>query len=90
MLAEQLIEACWAMYNTTATGVAPEITQFNMDGSTGTDVWMKPADGFSRLRPETLESLFILHRVTHKPKYRDWGWKILQAIEKHARVETGG
>jgi len=89
-LAEELVEGCWMMYNTTKTGIAPEITQFDMSKGAERDVWIKPADHFSRLRPETVESLFYLYRITRKEKYRDWGWAIHQAIEKHARVITGG
>lgn len=33
------------------------------------------------LSPETAESLFVLHQVTGNPIYREWGWKIFQAIE---------
>lgn len=42
------------------------------------------------LRPETVESLFIAYRLTGDNIYREHGWKIFQAIEKHARVSTGG
>ncbi len=35
-----------------------------------------------KLRPETAESLFVLHQVTGNPVYREWGWAIFQAIEK--------
>ena len=41
-------------------------------------------------RPETVESLFIAYRLTGDEIYREHGWKIFQAIEKHARVSTGG
>jgi mannosyl-oligosaccharide alpha-1,2-mannosidase len=41
-------------------------------------------------RPETVESLFIAYRLTGDEIYREHGWKIFQAIEKHARVPTGG
>lgn len=41
-------------------------------------------------RPETVESLFIAYRLTGNRKYREYGWKIFQAIEKHAKVEDGG
>ncbi|KAJ2778056.1 hypothetical protein H4R18_004826 [Coemansia javaensis] len=41
------------------------------------------------LRPETIESLFVLHRITGNPVYREWGWDIFQAIEKYTRVEHG-
>lgn len=30
------------------------------------------------LRPETVESYFVLWRLTHDPKYRDWGWDVVQ------------
>jgi mannosyl-oligosaccharide alpha-1,2-mannosidase len=42
------------------------------------------------LRPETIESLFIAYRLTGDQRYRDHGWRIFQAIEKHCRVEAGG
>lgn len=28
------------------------------------------------LRPETMESLFLMWRFTKDPKYREWGWKV--------------
>jgi hypothetical protein len=40
--------------------------------------------------PETIESLFLAFRLTGNPKYRDDGWAIFQAIEKHCRIPTGG
>lgn len=42
------------------------------------------------LRPETVESLFVLYRVTKDPIYRDWGWEIAQAFQRHCRVDSGG
>ena len=41
------------------------------------------------LRPETVESLMILFRKTGDPIYREWGWKIFQAFEKHCKVPEG-
>jgi len=40
--------------------------------------------------PETVESLFIAYRLTGDERYREYGWDIFQAIEKHCRIETGG
>ena len=40
-------------------------------------------------RPETVESIFIMYRLTKDPKYREWGWKIFQAFETNMRVEGG-
>ncbi|CAK5269755.1 unnamed protein product [Mycena citricolor] len=41
------------------------------------------------LRPETLESFYILWRTTGAEVWRDRGWSIFEAIEKHARLKTG-
>ena len=42
------------------------------------------------LRPETVESLFTLYRVTGDSVYQDWGWEITRALERHCRVGSGG
>jgi len=44
----------------------------------------------AKTRPETVESLFIAFRLTGDSRYRDWGWEIFSAIEKHCRVPSGG
>lgn len=49
---------------------------------------MQVSENFQR--PETVESLFVLYRVTKDPRYRDWGWEILQAFKRHSRVDSGG
>ena len=51
---------------------------------------VKPGSEQSQLRPETVESLFVLWRVTQNATYREWGWQIFEAIERHAKVPTGG
>jgi|ERR1700722_685238 len=40
--------------------------------------------------PETVESLFIAFRLTGNKYYREQGWRIFQAIEKHCRITSGG
>lgn len=49
-----------------------------------------PYDARYILRPETVESLFIAYRLTGDQRYRDYGWQIFQAIERHCKIETGG
>lgn len=51
---------------------------------------LQPLDAHNLLRPETLESLFVLYRLTGDQKYREWGWQIFNAFEKHTRVPDGG
>jgi len=44
----------------------------------------------ARGRPETVESLFTAFRLTGDRRYREYGWAIFQAIEKHCRIPSGG
>lgn len=50
--------------------------------------WVNQAP-FYILRPEAIESLFILHQLTGNPIYREWGWEMFQAIDQHCKVEYG-
>ncbi|PVZ99402.1 hypothetical protein BB558_004581 [Smittium angustum] len=38
------------------------------------------------LRPETVESLMILYRITENEIYQEWGWEIFSAIEKYTKT----
>ncbi|KAJ1923269.1 mannosyl-oligosaccharide alpha-1,2-mannosidase [Tieghemiomyces parasiticus] len=133
-LAEKLAYGCWKMYNSTATGLAPEYIRFDYDrfgqspyythttgqdrhSTTANDAsrprtgWSAPAAGFgpqpkawaieadyivppdhayNLLRPETVETLFILWRITKKPQYRDWGWQIFRQFQTYSFFKGGG
>jgi endoplasmic reticulum Man9GlcNAc2 1,2-alpha-mannosidase len=89
-LAKELTYTCWQMYEVTPTGLAPEITHFNMNPQGSSDIVIKAADAHNLLRPETVESLVYLYRLTGDEKYREWGWKIFRAFEAHSRVASGG
>ncbi|KAF8217039.1 glycoside hydrolase family 47 protein [Mycena galopus ATCC 62051] len=41
------------------------------------------------LRPETVESLYIMWRVTGETKWREMGWRIFEAIERETRTPIG-
>eukprot|EP00457_Paulinella_chromatophora_P002534 gb/GEZN01002539.1/.p1 GENE.gb/GEZN01002539.1/~~gb/GEZN01002539.1/.p1 ORF type:complete len:786 (-),score=116.73 gb/GEZN01002539.1/:90-2288(-) len=41
------------------------------------------------LRPETVESLYILYRTSGDQRYREDGWQIFQNIEKWSRTRFG-
>ncbi|KAG9016585.1 hypothetical protein FRB90_002919 [Tulasnella sp. 427] len=43
-----------------------------------------------QLRPETVESLYVLYKTTGDPVWRDRVWEIFEAIRKHCRMEGGG
>ncbi|XP_023098867.2 endoplasmic reticulum mannosyl-oligosaccharide 1,2-alpha-mannosidase-like isoform X1 [Felis catus] len=90
-LARALMDTCYQMNRQMETGLSPEIVHFNLyPQSDRKDVQVKPADRHNLLRPETVESLFYLHRLTGERKYQDWGWEILQSFNKYTRVPSGG
>ncbi|XP_012884791.1 PREDICTED: endoplasmic reticulum mannosyl-oligosaccharide 1,2-alpha-mannosidase [Dipodomys ordii] len=90
-LAQALMETCYQMNRQMETGLSPEIAHFNLyPRADRQDVEVKPADRHNLLRPETVESLFYLYRITGDRKYQDWGWDILQSFNKYTRVPSGG
>ncbi|KAG6503000.1 mannosyl-oligosaccharide 1,2-alpha-mannosidase MNS3-like [Zingiber officinale] len=102
-LAEDLAKTCFEMYAVTSTGLAPEIAYFHIEGDFEegldggnkssdyiSDIIIRHNDRHNLLRPETVESLFVLHRITGDPKYREWGWQIFEAFEKYTKVDSGG
>ncbi|KAF9419840.1 mannosyl-oligosaccharide alpha-1,2-mannosidase [Podila epigama] len=100
-IGEELTRSCYEMYRQTETGLAAEIVYWvaRLDETTsrsppeyfeGSDFMIHNRDGHNWLRPETVESLFYLWRLTKEEKYREWGWQIFEAIEKYSKVESGG
>lgn len=112
VLAEELMKTCWGMYFVTPTGLAPEISYFNLttptqawnfedpdwtmprsgplkwqpDAAWRTDYDIKANDVHNLQRPETIESLYYMWRITENPIYREWGWKIFQSFMKHTAI----
>lgn len=82
-LAEELAWTCYNFYQSTPTKLAGENYFFH----TGQD--MSVGTSWNILRPETVESLFYLWRLTGNKTYQEWGWNIFQAFEKNSRVESG-
>ncbi|XP_018493169.1 mannosyl-oligosaccharide 1,2-alpha-mannosidase MNS2 isoform X2 [Raphanus sativus] len=82
-LAEELAWTCYNFYESTPTKLAGENYVFN----SGSDMSVGASSNI--LRPETVESLFYLWRLTGNKTYQDWGWNIFEAFEKNSRIETG-
>ena len=76
---------CHQSYNRSVTKLGPEAFRFNAE----LEAEASKSDAHYILRPEVVESYFILWRLTHDPKYRDWGWEAVQALEKYCRVDGG-
>ncbi|XP_041346922.1 LOW QUALITY PROTEIN: endoplasmic reticulum mannosyl-oligosaccharide 1,2-alpha-mannosidase-like [Gigantopelta aegis] len=89
-LGKELTYTCWQMYERMATGLSPEIVYFNTSPDKTDDITVKANDRHNLLRPETVESFFVLYRLTKDQRYREWGWKIFQAFEKYTKLPNGG
>lgn len=50
---------------------------------------VKPADAHNLLRPESVESWFLLWRLTGDEAYREWGWAAFRAWSRFSRVRGG-
>lgn len=86
-LGEELTYTCYKMYHDVfPTGLSPEIVVFNEDSTKDQDFKIKPMDRHNLQRPETVESLFYLYRLTGDDKYRKWGYEIFQNFIKYTKV----
>uniref|UniRef100_H2T426 alpha-1,2-Mannosidase n=1 Tax=Takifugu rubripes TaxID=31033 RepID=H2T426_TAKRU len=83
-LAAEITHTCHESYSPTKLG--PEAFRFD-DGGEATATRLN--DRYYILRPEVIESYMYMWRLTHDPKYREWGWEAVQALEQHCRVEFG-
>ena len=54
------------------------------------DYDIKPADSHNLQRPETVESLFYMWRITGDETYRHWGWEMFRSFVAHTAVDGGG
>ncbi|XP_058807864.1 endoplasmic reticulum mannosyl-oligosaccharide 1,2-alpha-mannosidase isoform X2 [Phymastichus coffea] len=91
-LADELLRTCYETYVIQPTGLAPEITYFNIQKTSDEnqkDMYVKTNDAHNLLRPEFIESLYYMWYFTGNKTYQDWGWKIFQAFENYTKVENG-
>lgn len=93
----RLTEGCFWAYQNTASGIMPEIFYVDKCPSEGSCEWtdkghVEPGHeyGFTQLsdtsyqlRPEAIESIFIMYRITGDPIWQEKGWNMFQAIMKH-------
>jgi mannosyl-oligosaccharide alpha-1,2-mannosidase len=84
-VAKAMMYTCHEMYHRMKSGISAEYVEF----PAGRDLVPGPSVDFYILRPETAESMFILHQLTGDPIYRDWAWEIWEAIELHCKTPSG-
>ncbi|ETW05192.1 hypothetical protein H310_04185 [Aphanomyces invadans] len=79
-LAKKLMHTCTQFYLRQPSGLAPDLVEF--------PGWHIP-NSMYKLRPETVESLMYMFRITQDPIYREWGWTIFESLEQHAKTKYG-
>mmetsp|Transcript_12621 Transcript_12621/g.19568 ORF Transcript_12621/g.19568 Transcript_12621/m.19568 type:complete len:664 (-) Transcript_12621:81-2072(-) len=80
-----LTYTCYQTYARMETGISPEYVEFR--GSN--DFKIGASGNHYLLRPETVESFFILNQLTGDPVYREWGWEVFSAIERFCKAKYG-
>ncbi|KAI9744810.1 MAG: mannosyl-oligosaccharide alpha-1,2-mannosidase [Claussenomyces sp. TS43310] len=69
---------------------APETFDPSDDADWRQDFNIKVTDQHNLQRPETIETLFYMWRITGDEMYREWGWEMFKSFMEHTAVEQGG
>ena len=81
-----ITNTCHESYTRTKTKLGPETFTFNDKSDKITSM---SNERYYIQRPEVIESYFYLWRITKDPKYRDYAWEAVQAIQNYCRVDNG-
>lgn len=96
----RLTNGCVWAYGNTATGIMPEVFTMEQCSMLGCD-WAdqekteaghgygfnRVSDSSYQLRPEAIESVFIMYRITGDPEWHEKGWRMFQAIMNHTTTD---
>lgn len=69
---------------------SPETLSSDANADWRKDFIIKDADSHNLQRPETVESLFYMWRITGDEMYRNWGWEMFESFVEHTAVEGDG
>jgi mannosyl-oligosaccharide alpha-1,2-mannosidase len=95
-IGRKISEGCAWTYKNAPNGIMPEV--FSMTACPtlsaceytsppGSSPFSEVGDGRYVLRPEAIESIFYMYRITGEAKYQDIAWEMFQAISKHTRTD---
>ncbi|XP_007428362.1 mannosyl-oligosaccharide 1,2-alpha-mannosidase IA [Python bivittatus] len=85
-LGAEIARTCHESYDRTGMKLGPEA--FRFDGGVEA-IATRQNEKYYILRPEVIETYMYMWRFTHDPKYRQWGWEAVEALEKYCRVDGG-
>lgn len=86
LLGARFTATCHESYDRTETRLGPESFRFSDQVEARAS---RLNEKYYILRPEVVESYFVLFRTTKDPKYREWAWQVVLALEQHCRVDNG-
>lgn len=96
VIGRKLSEGCAWTYKNAPNGIMPEV--FSMTACptlsecdykipAGSSVFRSVEDGRYVLRPEAIESIFYMYRITGDSKYQDIAWEMFQAVNTHTQTD---
>jgi mannosyl-oligosaccharide alpha-1,2-mannosidase len=94
--AGKLTDGCVWAYNNTPTGIMPEVfnvkecvdpTSCIWDGDSDKNGFQSMVDPSYQLRPEAIESVFVMYRLTGDPSWQEKGWRMFEAIVNHTTTD---
>lgn len=83
-IGKHLMASCVALFDSQPHGVAPETVVFSAE--TGE---FQAEEKRHLLRPETFESLYMMHQVTGDEQYREHAWRLFQNVEANCKRTHG-
>ncbi|KAJ5054235.1 uncharacterized protein L3040_000515 [Drepanopeziza brunnea f. sp. 'multigermtubi'] len=92
--ASKLTDGCVWGYSNTLSGIMPDFSHVEPCDPDGLCIWTGAGNGFKaiddpsyQLRPEAIESVFIMYRLTADPIWMEKGWKMFEAVSKHTKTD---
>ncbi|RFU27636.1 hypothetical protein B7463_g8711, partial [Scytalidium lignicola] len=97
-MGRKLTNGCVWAYAATPSGIMPEISHLEScpdihtpcpwTGSESSSTGFRTiTDPSYQLRPEAIESVFVMYRLTAETTWQDKGWRMFEAIVKHTRTD---
>lgn len=89
-IAKRLLNGCFSAWDSTATGLAPEVFTWNTKNYFYEQTPpVTPVIKSYILRPETLESLYYFYVYTHDTIYQNMAWDIFNSLYTYCRANSG-
>jgi mannosyl-oligosaccharide alpha-1,2-mannosidase len=88
-IADKLARTYSTVYQGFPSGVMPERVQYNLNHSAADRDFRAGSDCSYNLRPESVESVYIMWKFTGLQKYRDYAWEMFKGINRSCRVAGG-